>query len=49
MFFADRFTKKQLISTFGYCFKSNKGYPAILKMNNLKKNIFLDLIIKTFN
>ena len=36
--YADNFTRKQLISTFGYCFKSKKGYPAILKMNNLKKN-----------
>ena len=35
--FADKYTKKQLISTFGYCFKSYKGYPAILNMNNLKK------------
>ena len=35
--YADRSTKKQLLSTFNYCFKSKTGYPAILKMNNLKK------------
>ena len=39
--YADKSTSKHLMSTFGYCFKNKLGYPAILKMNNLKKkNIF---------
>ena len=35
--YADPTTKEHLISSFGYCFKNRPGYPAILKMNNLKK------------
>jgi len=34
---ADPTTKKHLFSSFSYCFKSKPGYPAILKMNILKK------------
>jgi len=34
--YADKKTKKYLLSTFKYCFKNKGGYPAILKMNNLK-------------
>ena len=41
--FADYVTSKYLKSTFGYCFKSNYGYPSILKLNMLKKkHIFKD-------
>ena len=35
--YADIETKKHLMSNFGYCFKNKRGYPAILKMNNIKK------------
>ena len=35
--YADKDTKKHLLSTFSYCFKSKPGYPAILNMNELKK------------
>ena len=35
--YADKETKKQLLKTFEYCFKSKPGYPAMLNMNNLKK------------
>ena len=35
--YADISTRKHLMSSFGYCFKNKPGYPAILKMNNLKK------------
>ena len=34
--YADKKTRKYLLTTFKYCFKNNAGYPAILKMNNLK-------------
>ncbi len=40
--FADRFTTKYLKQTFSYIFKSySKEYPATLKMNKLKKNLFI--------
>ena len=35
--YADKETKKLLLKTFTYCFKSKPGYPAILKMNDLKQ------------
>jgi len=35
--FADKVTKKHLFNTFKYCFVNNNNYPAILKMENLKK------------
>jgi len=35
--YGDIQTKKQLFSTFKYCFKETYGYPAILKFNNLNK------------
>ena len=39
--FADKHTSKYLNKTFSYIFKSNsKEYPATLKLNKLKKNIF---------
>ena len=34
--YADKNTRKYLLSTFKYCFKNSGDYPAILKMNNLK-------------
>ena len=40
--YADTFTKKHLMSSFGYCFKNKLGYPAILKMNHLKKKIIFN-------
>jgi len=40
--YADIFTKKYLLSTFKYCFKSSYGYPSTLKIKTLKKkNIFI--------
>ena len=35
--YADKNTKKYLISTFKYCFKKTSNYPPTLKMNSLKK------------
>ena len=41
--FADRFTAKYLKQTFSYIFKSySKEYPATLKINKLKNNLFLN-------
>jgi phosphoribosyl 1,2-cyclic phosphate phosphodiesterase len=34
--YADSNTKKYLLSTFKYCFKSSYDYPSILNINNLK-------------
>tara|TARA_B100001057_G_scaffold345885_1_gene347048 strand:+ start:423 stop:1193 length:771 start_codon:yes stop_codon:yes gene_type:complete len=40
--YADKYTSKYLKSTFSYIFKSfSKEYPATLKINNLKKNFFI--------
>ena len=35
--YADKNTKKYLISAFKYCFKKTSNYPPTLKMNSLKK------------
>ena len=35
--FADKVTSKYLLNSFNYCFNDNYGYPAILKLRNLKK------------
>ena len=35
--YADINTKKYLLSTFKYCFKSSFGYPSTLNINSLKK------------
>ena len=41
--YADKFTSKYLKHSFSYIFKSfSKEYPAILKLNKLKKNIFIN-------
>ena len=41
--FADKKTKKYLLSSFKYCFKNVSEYPPILKINNLKKlHVFND-------
>ena len=37
--YADDLTAKYLKKSFGYCFKNKPGYPAILKLNKLKKNL----------
>tara|TARA_Y100000389_G_scaffold199064_1_gene236740 strand:- start:2247 stop:3017 length:771 start_codon:yes stop_codon:yes gene_type:complete len=40
--YADNDTKNYLNKTFGYCFKSNdKEYPATLKLNSIKKKLFI--------
>ena len=42
--YADTITKKYLLSTFKYCFKSSHIYPSTLKINNLKKkHIFTNI------
>ncbi len=39
--YADFPTQKYLNKTFSYCFESNsREYPAILKMNSIKKNLY---------
>ena len=35
--YAEINTRKSIMTSFSYCFKNKPGYPAILKMNNLKK------------
>ena len=40
--------QKNNLFSFNYCFKSKTGYPAILKMNNLKKNIHFKIKMKKF-
>ena len=35
--YGDKQTKKYLLSSFNYCFKSTSHYPATLKLKNLKK------------
>ena len=35
--YADKITRKYLLTSFSYCFKNTSEYPPILKMNNLKK------------
>ena len=41
--YADSNTKKYLLSTFKYCFKSSYGYPSTLKIKTLKKkNTFIN-------
>jgi len=40
--FADKPTSKYLLKTFKYCFSNNnKEYPAILKLNSLKNNLYV--------
>ena len=38
--YADARTKKNLISSFNYCFKKSFDYPATLGLNSLKRNLF---------
>tara|TARA_B100000963_G_scaffold333256_1_gene325472 strand:- start:2620 stop:3390 length:771 start_codon:yes stop_codon:yes gene_type:complete len=41
--FADKDTKKYLLNSFKYCFKNNsKEYPAILKLNDVRKKLFIN-------
>ena len=45
--YANKTTSRYLKETFSYCFKSNnKEYPAILKLNTIKKNLIIDDINK---
>ena len=51
--YADENTKKNLINTFGYCFKDYKNYPSILDANTLKskhtlKDLKSKIVIKSF-
>ena len=40
--YADKETKKYLLSSFKYCFKNNsKEYPATLKINSIDRKLFL--------
>ena len=36
--YANKATKKYLLSNFSYCFKDQNNYPAILKLNLINKN-----------
>jgi len=36
--YTDKKTKNYLLRNFKYCFKNTKSYPAILKINGIKKN-----------
>ena len=41
--FADKLTKEYLLNNFKYCFvNNNKEYPAILKLNSINKNLFIN-------
>ena len=41
--YANKITKKYLLSSFKYCFRNTKLYPATLSINNLKKrHVFKD-------
>ena len=42
--YADKVTKKYLLNSFSYCFKSYKHYPAILNLLDIK-NIIIPVII----
>tara|TARA_Y100000992_G_scaffold296475_1_gene258735 strand:- start:740 stop:1498 length:759 start_codon:yes stop_codon:yes gene_type:complete len=44
--YSDNITKKYLTNSFSYCFKSSRDYPAILDINNLKKNHKFSNLIK---
>ena len=47
--FADKDTRKYLEKSFTYCFNNSIGYPAIMKLNNLKKkHKYNNLLIETF-
>ena len=40
--FADKITKKYLLTSFKYCFTNNsKEYPAILKLNSINNKLFI--------
>ena len=40
--YADKATKKYLLKSFNYCFvNNNKEYPATLKLNDIKKKMFI--------
>jgi len=39
--YADKLTRKYLLTNFSYCFKNSKDYKAILSINDIKKNYYL--------
>ena len=48
--FADKPTRKYLMNNFKYCFvNQNKGYPAILKLNSIKKKMLIKDGLKKLN
>ena len=47
--YADKLTKKYLKDNFSYCFKKTHDYPAILKLNKLKKKLIFKDINKIIN
>jgi phosphoribosyl 1,2-cyclic phosphate phosphodiesterase len=47
--YADKFTRDYLQSTFSYCFKNRYGYPPILHLKPIKKNIIFKLRNKIIN
>ena len=40
--YADKPTSKHLKDNFSYCFKDKKYYPAILKLNSIKRNLIFN-------
>ena len=47
--YADKLTKKYLKDNFSYCFKKTYAYPAILKLNKVKKKLIFKDINKIIN
>ena len=47
--YADKLTKKYLKDNFSYCFKKTHDYPAILKLNKVKKKLIFKDINKIIN
>jgi len=47
--YADKFTRNYLQGTFSYCFKKRLGYPPILRLKPIKKNIIFKCKKKNVN
>jgi phosphoribosyl 1,2-cyclic phosphate phosphodiesterase len=47
--YADIFTRNYLQSNFSYCFKNKYGYPPILDLKKIKKNLIFKIKNKTLN
>ena len=47
--YADNFTRDYLQSNFSYCFKNKHGYPPILDLKKIKKNLIFKIKNKIIN